>query len=170
MFTANNYLLVKSEKYGEEYKKVFFKDLKQTDSVIAAQLPECTTTFPVEIDEIEKSDAKNQLVYKLHIVNPQGAKYVVEVPSTTMEAFCRFSKFKQITNIITWYQNFALVDWLGYPCKIERVEETLYDGKLYNMKVKDTNNFIVSGIIFRSKGEEDSEDNAYDDIFDEEIV
>jgi hypothetical protein len=158
MFTSNNYVLQRGEKFGEEYKKVAISDLRLSDHVITAQLPECVVTFPVEVEEIERNDLNSDgaiLVYQLNLINTKGDRYCVEVTPSTQEAFCRFSKFKQLANIVNWYQNFALVDWLGLPCKIESIKEAWYHGPLFGISVKDTNNLIVSGIVFRSKSDGD---------------
>lgn len=166
MFTDNNYVLCKGESWGDTYKQLPINQLKESNSVIAVQLPECNVSFPVEIEEIERnSRVTNALAHRLHIVNTKGDRYTVEVIASAMEAFCRFSKFKRIDNIITWYQNFALVDWLGLPCKIESVEETRYTGNTYEIHVKDTNNLIVSGIVFRSE-----RTDANDDMFDPDLM
>ena len=161
MFTENNYVLVRGDNWGDEYKQVPLKQVKAGDMIMAVQLPDCNVTFAAEVAEVNVQEQRDEiLAHTLNIVNSQGKRYQVNVVSSQMEAFCRFSKFKQIENIITWYQNFALVDWLGFPCKIESVTETWYKGKLYTIQVKDTNNLIVSGIIFRSKtDDEEPEDN-----------
>lgn len=152
MFTENNHVLVRGDNWGDAYKQVPLKQVKEGDLIMAVNLPECNVTFAAEVAEVNVQEQREEiLAHTLNVVNTRGTRYQVNVTASQMEAFCRFSKFKQIDNIITWYQNFALVDWLGFPCKVESVTESWYKGPLYTIRVKDTNNVIVSGIIFRSK-------------------
>lgn len=160
MFTKNNYILQKGDNYGDAYKKVNLSELGSEDQVMTVQLPDCNVSFPTEVDIIETSHTgrDGMQVFQLNLVNTQGQAYTVELPSTNMKAFCKFSKFKAVENIINWYQNFALVDWLGFPCKIKSVTESWYTGPLYKVQVKDSNNVIVSGIVFSSLSDEESDD------------
>lgn len=162
MFTENNTVLVRGDNWGDAYKQIQLNQVKAGDMIMAAQLPDCNMTFAAKVADVNVQEQRDEiLAHTLNIVNTQGKRYQVEVISSQMEAFCRFSKFKQIENIIAWYQNFALVDWLGFPCKIESVTESWYKGKLYTLYTSDTNNLIVSGIIFRSKAEdEEPEDDT----------
>jgi hypothetical protein len=156
VFTKNNFVFVKSENYGDEYKKVGFADLKMTDQVISSQLPDCNVSFPVEIEDLVEIDSDGEIVvYQIVLTSTMGNIYTIECPISSKEAFCRYSKFKRMDNIIQWYSNFALVDWRGHPCKIEVIKESMYEGKLYDITVKDTNNVFVNGLVFRSCAPED---------------
>lgn len=159
MFTKNNYVLVKSSKWGEEYKKVQINKLKKADQVLSCQLPQCQTSFPVDIESVDVCENRNMTTaYKLNIVNSIGHKYELEVTMSPKEAFVRYSKFKRLENIIAWYQNYALVDWLGLPCKITSVELVEYDGPIYDLVTKDSNNYIVSGLVFHSESFDENGD------------
>lgn len=151
MFTRNNFVLCRGERFGDPYKKVPLDKLKETDNPIAVQLPGCNISFPVEIDSIDRWQAPpGTLAYRLVLQNTMDHIYEVEVTPSDKEAFCRFSKFKKLENIVQWFQNFALVDWRGFPCKIWEAKPIEYSGPIFDISVKDTNNLNISGLIFRS--------------------
>lgn len=166
MFTKNNYILVKGKTSSDSYVEMQLDDKRLTTDtqIIATQLPNCVVTFPATLSDIERDKVEDAIAYQLVLENTQGKLYTLELIPYDIEVFCRYSKFKQMDAVIQWYQNFALVDWLGFPCKIVSCKEVNYTGPVYNYIVQDTNNFCVSGIIFHSRKSEIGDDFQFEDI------
>lgn len=154
MFTKNNYVLTSGQKFGDPYQRVSIADIRPKNKIITSELPTGSSSFQTEISEMEMSaPEKNQktTVYRLSFENTQGELYMVECEPSDINIFCKYSKFKNLSQLLTWGANFAAMDWRGLPVKLINVEEVEYDGPLYSITTKETANSIISGINFITK-------------------
>lgn len=155
MFTKNNYVLTSGQKFGEPYQHVSIANIRPKNKIITSELPTGSSSFQTEISEMEmtapEENQKAITVYRLSFENTQGELYMVECEPSDINIFCKYSKFKNLGQLLTWGANFAAMDWRGFPVKLVNVEEVEYDGPLYSITTKETANSIISGINFITK-------------------
>ena len=155
MFTKNNYVLTSGQKFGEPYQRVSIADIRPKNKIITSELPTGASSFQTEISEMEMTppneDKSTTTVYRLSFENTQGELYMVECEPSDINIFCKYSKFKNLGQLLTWGANFAAMDWRGFPVKLVNVEEIEYEGPLYSIITKETVNSIISGINFITK-------------------
>lgn len=156
MFTKNNWVFVSGKKFGDEYQKVSLDNITNKTAPIAIQIPTGESSFVAPISEIEITELdpnEKPTIYRCIFENTLGDQYIVELDPEDVNIFCKYSKFKNLGLYIQWGANFAAMDWKGYPCKMINAEKVSTENidKLYNIKTKETNNLIISGIVFITK-------------------
>lgn len=156
MFTKNNWVFISGKKFGDEYQKLTLDNITEKTAPISIQIPTGESTFVTSVSEVEiiEIDPENPpTIYRCVFENTLGDQYIVELDPEDVNIFCRYSKFKNLGLYIQWGANFAAMDWRGYPCKMIAAEKipTGQIDKLYNIKTKEVNNLIISGITFITK-------------------
>lgn len=159
MYTQNNKVLINTSSHRvSNYQEVsieeFYKSRNRDNNVITMTLPNCNTSFPVSVLDIQETvSTEAREIIVINGVNTKGQKYTAEVSfDASSELFCKYSKFYTVEDIFEDPLDIpfvSLVDAYGYPVKVTSIErKTAPTGTRFYTLVGNSNNVIVSGLVF----------------------
>ncbi len=169
MFTKNNTLFTSSQ-FGKEYNTVNISELVKKISILTLSLPYARNPqYFAFLRDLEVKDVVDYPAYRITFENNTGKLFTVECDGDAMmfNASRKYRKNFETGDYDTYYEyvpvknynetnksTFVTYDWLGYHCKIVKIEQFNYTGPMYHFTTKKTDNAIVSGIPMYCKSEQ----------------